>query len=148
MSLDMYLSSSTFARMFPPSCSYAQSTCRPQFSSTECTFGHKCGACSRKGQIGHVRKNCLLPPLSSIISIRPGFSCSIEGTWFAKTPISPVSAARLTWTLNSYFHQYYDSSKYSIVSRSDKRVDVHILGLKNGLYTQSVSIKSNPSKTL
>jgi hypothetical protein len=42
------------------------------------------------------RKNCLLPPASSMTSTSPGFSCSIDGTWFAKTPISPVSAGRLT----------------------------------------------------
>ena len=46
----------------------------------------------------HVRKNCLLLPLSSTISTRPGFSCSMEGTWLARTPISPDSAGRLTWT--------------------------------------------------
>jgi len=47
----------------------------------------------------HVRKNCLLPPLSSITSTSPGFNCSIEGTWLARTPISPDSAGMLTWTL-------------------------------------------------
>jgi hypothetical protein len=25
----------------------------------------------------------------------------MEGTWLARTPISPVSAARLTWTLHN-----------------------------------------------
>lgn len=47
----------------------------------------------------YVQKNCLLPPCSSITSIKPGFSCSIEGTWLAKTPISPDSAGMLTCTL-------------------------------------------------
>lgn len=45
---------------------------------------------------GHVRKNFLLPPFSSMISTTPGFSCSMDGTWFARTPISPVSAGMLT----------------------------------------------------
>ncbi len=43
-----------------------------------------------------VRKNCLLPPLSSMTSTSPGFNCSIDGTWFASIPISPDSAGRLT----------------------------------------------------
>ncbi len=46
----------------------------------------------------YARKNCLLPPLSSTTSTRPGFNCSMEGTWFARTPISPDSAGMLTWT--------------------------------------------------
>ena len=49
---------------------------------------------------GHIRKKCLLPPLSSIISTKPGFSCSIEGTWLARTPISPDSAGMFTCTLD------------------------------------------------
>lgn len=44
----------------------------------------------------HIRKKVLLPPLSSMISTRPGFNCSMVGTWFARTPISPDSAGRLT----------------------------------------------------
>ena len=47
----------------------------------------------------YLQKNCLLPPLSSIISTSPGFNCSMEGTWFASTPISPDSAGILTCTL-------------------------------------------------
>lgn len=47
----------------------------------------------------NVQKNCLLPPLSSMISTKPGFSCSIEGTCCARIPISPDSAGILTWTL-------------------------------------------------
>lgn len=50
-------------------------------------------------QFGHIRKNRLLPPLSSMISTKPGFNCSMDGTWFARTPISPDSAGMLTWTL-------------------------------------------------
>lgn len=49
--------------------------------------------------VDDIRKNCLLAPLSSTISTRPGFSCSMEGTWLARTPISPPSAGMLTWTL-------------------------------------------------
>jgi hypothetical protein len=45
-----------------------------------------------------VRKNRLLLPFSSITSTTPGFSCSIDGTWLARTPISPDSAGMLTWT--------------------------------------------------
>lgn len=45
-----------------------------------------------------VRKYCLLLPLSSMTSTRPGFSCSMEGTWLARTPISPETAGMLTWT--------------------------------------------------
>ena len=48
----------------------------------------------------YLQKNCLLPPLSSIISTSPGFNCSMEGTWFASTPISPDSAGILTCTLS------------------------------------------------
>lgn len=44
-----------------------------------------------------VRKNRLVP-LSSMTSTTPAFSCSIEGTWLARTPISPDSAGMLTWT--------------------------------------------------
>lgn len=46
-----------------------------------------------------IRKNCLVPPLSSMISTRPGFNCSMDGTWLARIPISPDSAGTLTWTL-------------------------------------------------
>jgi hypothetical protein len=46
-----------------------------------------------------IRKNCLFPPLSSMISTKPGFSCSIEGTCWARIPISPDSAGILTCTL-------------------------------------------------
>ena len=53
---------------------------------------------SRTGKL-NIRKNCLLPPLSSIISTKPGFNCSIDGTWFDSMPISPDSAGTLTWTL-------------------------------------------------
>jgi hypothetical protein len=38
-------------------------------------------------------------PPSSRISTRPGFSCSMEGTWLARTPISPEAAGMLTWVL-------------------------------------------------
>ena len=37
------------------------------------------------------------PPASSITSTTPGRSASTVGTWFARTPISPVAAGRLTW---------------------------------------------------
>ena len=46
-----------------------------------------------------VRKYCLVAPPSSTISTRPGFSCSMEGTWLARTPISPEAAGMLTWVL-------------------------------------------------
>lgn len=45
-----------------------------------------------------LRKNRFVLPFSSIISTTPGFSCSIDGTWLARTPISPDSAGMLTWT--------------------------------------------------
>jgi hypothetical protein len=47
----------------------------------------------------NVRKNCLLAPASSMISTRPGLSCSMAGTWLARIPISPDSAGMFTWTL-------------------------------------------------
>lgn len=46
-----------------------------------------------------VRKYCLVAPPSSTISTIPGFSCSMEGTWLARTPISPEAAGMLTWVL-------------------------------------------------
>jgi hypothetical protein len=63
------------------------------------------------------RKNCLLPPCSSMISTRPGFNCSMEGTWPAKTPMSPVSAGRLTWTLYKASCQFV----FAVRCRSDQR---------------------------
>jgi hypothetical protein len=75
------------------------------------------------------RKNCLLPPCSSMISTRPGFSCSIEGTWFAKTPISPVSAGRLTWTLHGLLSV---CARWGCGGRR-LAVDVHILRLVDRL---------------
>jgi hypothetical protein len=48
----------------------------------------------------YVRKNFLLP-LSSMISTTPALSCSIDGTWLARTPISPDSAGMLTWTASA-----------------------------------------------
>ena len=60
---------------------------------------------SFKLPLAYSQKNCLLPPLSSIISTSPGFNCSIEGTWFASTPISPDSAGILTCTLSVDFGQ-------------------------------------------
>ena len=51
-----------------------------------------------RGKDQDIRKNCLLLPLSSTTSIRPGFSCSMDGTWLARTPISPDSAGMLTCT--------------------------------------------------
>ena len=53
--------------------------------------------------LAYLQKNCLLPPLSSIISTSPGFNCSMEGTWLASTPISPDSAGMLTCTLSICF---------------------------------------------
>ena len=46
-----------------------------------------------------IRKYCLVAPPSSTISTRPGLSCSMEGTWLARTPISPEAAGMLTWVL-------------------------------------------------
>jgi hypothetical protein len=57
---------------------------------------HPCG-CERGV---YERKNCLLPPLSSMTSMRPGFNCSTEGTCWARIPMSPDSAAMLTCTLH------------------------------------------------
>jgi hypothetical protein len=48
----------------------------------------------------HIPKYCLVVPASSMISTRPGRSCSTEGTWFARTPMSPLSAGMLTWRLH------------------------------------------------
>lgn len=50
-----------------------------------------------------IRKYCLVAPPSSTISTRPGLSCSMEGTWLARTPISPEAAGMLTWVLWSRF---------------------------------------------
>jgi hypothetical protein len=51
----------------------------------------------RRGYI-NARKNCLAAPLSSTTSTKPGLSCSMEGTWLARIPMSPDSAGMLTWT--------------------------------------------------
>lgn len=51
------------------------------------------------GSRSDVRKYCLVAPPSSTISTRPGLSCSMEGTWLARTPISPEAAGMLTWVL-------------------------------------------------
>lgn len=48
---------------------------------------------------GDIRKKLLLPALSSMTSMTPGRSCSMDGTWLARTPISPDSAGMLTWML-------------------------------------------------
>lgn len=56
--------------------------------------------------LSDVRKNFLVAPPSSTTSTRPGLSCSIEGTWLARTPISPDSAGMLTWTLNGKDRKY------------------------------------------
>lgn len=72
------------------------SMCQPysciQNPSISCIFH----ACSPRSVKWDVRKNCLLPADSSITSTRPGLSCSMEGTWLARTPMSPVSAGMLT----------------------------------------------------
>lgn len=75
-----------------------------------------------------LRKNCLLPPDSSITSTRPGFSCSMEGTWLARTPISPDSAGMLTWTL-----PVCQSS--TLFLRVLEIEHIHILRLVDGLRT-------------
>jgi uncharacterized membrane protein YfbV (UPF0208 family) len=37
----------------------------------------------------------------SMTSIIPGRRASIEGTWFARIPMSPVAAATFTWTTSA-----------------------------------------------
>ena len=60
----------------------------------------------------YVRKKDLFPPASSVTtSTTPGFNCSIEGTWFARTPISPDSAGMLTCTTSWALYIDYSSMR-------------------------------------
>lgn len=103
-------------------------------ASGNCEKNGQSDVCSHSGSVAgviHVLKNCLAPPDSSMTSTRPGFSCSIDGTWFAKTPISPDSAGMFTWVLSR------DSGQYDHVGRLRRSdlscVYVHVLGLVEGL---------------
>ena len=80
--------------------------------------------------LAYLQKNCLLPPLSSIISTSPGFNCSMEGTWLAKTPISPDSAGMLICTLSmglrsarAWVHATSEESRWRVTHTS---VDLYI----------------------
>lgn len=74
-------------------------SCKPKGFSDMGAICCCCCRCSlRLRRTYDVRKYCLLEPLSSITSTRPGFNCSMEGTWLARTPISPETAGMLTWT--------------------------------------------------
>ena len=66
-------------------------------------------------------------------------SCSIEGTCWARMPISPDSAGMLTWTLKGALGQRFAIAS-SFMRFSEVR-DVHIGGLVDGLQTNNVSKK-------
>ena len=72
---------------------------RVSFYCVDTEFGPRLDSCEAPGHLGkgfqsafmtktgqatlwhdNIQKNCLLPPLSSMTSIKPGLSCSIEGT--------------------------------------------------------------------
>lgn len=87
----------------------------------------------QRHQSQNVRKKRFVAPLSSMTSTTPGRSCSIEGTWLARTPISPDSAGMLTWTLE----QRKQTRQYAADSPGDGSFvvdsNVHIGGLEDVL---------------
>jgi hypothetical protein len=45
--------------------------------------------------------------VASMTSTTPGRSCSMEGTWLARIPISPETAAMLTWVTETSLKRVY-----------------------------------------
>jgi hypothetical protein len=56
-------------------------------------------------------------PALSITSTRPGRSGSIDGTWFARIPMSPVAADRLTCTTSVEVKIAYHASELRTAQR-------------------------------